>query len=128
MIVKSGSVDNLLQLIGSLLIFAAVLFVVWIVLKWMGNIQGKQMKNRNLQLLESIRVGGNKMITVVRVGQVCYVVGVGRDEIHLIGQLDEQQAQVFQETQERNLQSFESFSGVLDQIRGKAKRSEKDDE
>lgn len=105
---------------GTLLIFLVVLVITWLVTRWLGGYQKTQMKSRNLKLLESIRVGNNKWISVVQAGKVFYVVAVGKDEIHLLGELDEQQAESFLLTdQAERGYSQESFQNLLEKVRGK---------
>lgn len=115
---RVSSVNNLIQLIGALVIFAVMLLAIWLVLRWMGNIQKQQLGQRNLQLVESIRVGGNKFISVVRAGGAWYVVAVGKDEIRLLGELTEEQAGDFLRDKERSAAaSADTFGNMLERVR-----------
>jgi len=117
-----------MQLIGVLAIFAVILLVVWLLLKWMGGLQNQQLKNRNMQIMESIRVGGNKMISIVRVGTAYFVVAVGKDEIHPIARLDDEQISSLKYNGEKDVSGSESFSGILGRITEKTSKSRKGNE
>lgn len=115
-----SSFQNFLQLIGTLLIFVFVLGITWVVTRWLGGYQQAQNKNKNLKLLETIRVGNNKLISVVQAGGAFYVVAIGKDEIHLLGELDEHQAEVFLSTDPVvGSDPQESFQNLLEKVKVK---------
>lgn len=115
-----SSFQNFLQLMGTLLIFLLVLIVTWMVTRWIGGYQKTQMSNKNLKLLETIRVGNNKLISVVQAGGAYYVVAIGKDEIHLLGELDEKQAAVFAAAGDmEDRYSQDSFQNLLEKVREK---------
>lgn len=91
MILLSSALSSFLQLIGVLIIFIVVLFITFLTTKWIGNYQKTNFVNKNLQIVESIRVGNNKFIAIVKAGEVYLVVAVGKDEITLLTQLTEEQ-------------------------------------
>ena len=80
-----------MQLIGVVLVFLLVLALTYFTSKWIGNYQRVNMKNKNLQIIESINVGSNKFICLVKAGEVYLVVAVGKDEITMLAQLTEEQ-------------------------------------
>lgn len=91
MILLSSALGSFLQLIGVLIIFIVVLFITFYTTKWIGNYQKTNLVNKNLQIVESIRVGNNKFIAIVKAGEVYLVVAVGKDEVTLLTQLTEEQ-------------------------------------
>ena len=91
MILLSSALGSFLQLIGVLIIFIVVLFITFYTTKWIGNYQKTNLVNKNLQIVESIRVGNNKFIAIVKAGKVYLVVAVGKDEVTLLTQLTEEQ-------------------------------------
>lgn len=91
MILLSSALSSFLQLIGVLIIFIVVLFITFYTTKWIGNYQKTNLVNKNLQIVESIRVGNNKFIAIVKAGEVYLVVAVGKDEVTLLTQLTEEQ-------------------------------------
>jgi flagellar protein FliO/FliZ len=91
MILLSSALGSFLQLIGVLIIFIVVLFITFYTTKWIGNYQKTNLVNKNLQIVESIRVGNNKFIAIVKAGEAYLVVAVGKDEVTLLTQLTEEQ-------------------------------------
>lgn len=75
MILLSSALGSFIQLLGSLLIiFFFVLAITYFTTKWIGNYQKTNFANKNLQIVESIRVGNNKFIAIVKAGEVYLVV------------------------------------------------------
>ena len=85
MILLSSALGSFIQLLGVLIIFLFVLAITYFTTKWIGNYQ------KNLQIVESIRVGNNKFIAIVKAGEVYLVVAVGKDDVTLLTQLTEDQ-------------------------------------
>lgn len=91
MILLTSSFQSFMQLIGVILIFLVVLALTYLTAKWVGGYQRINMKNKNLQIVESLKVGTNKFICLVKAGEVYLVVAVGKDEITMLAQLAEEQ-------------------------------------
>ena len=117
----SSSLENFLQLIGALLIFAFVLLVTYLVTKWMGGFQNTRTKNKNLKIIETISVGPNKMISLIQSGEVFLVVSIGKEEVHLLAQLTREQLTdfSFEETAAGNTFSQESFQEIFTKLKEK---------
>ena len=49
------------------------------------------MRNKNLQIVESIKIGTNKFICLIKAGEIYLVVAVGKDEVTMLAQLTEEQ-------------------------------------
>lgn len=81
--------NNILQFLTVVIIFVLVLGITFYTTRWIGNYQKKSFAQKNLEVCEVIRVGTNKMMMVVRAGADRYlVVGVGKDEMTLLAELD----------------------------------------
>lgn len=91
MILLTSAWDSFVQLLGALVIFAFVLVITYFTTRWIGNYQKTNMHNQNLQLIESVGMGNNKFISLVKAGKVYLVVAVGKDEVTLLAQLTEEQ-------------------------------------
>ena len=119
-ILLSGALDRFVQLIGALIIFAFVIGITYLTTRWMGDIQKGRNHNKNLRIIETIGVGNNKMISIVEVGTVYLVVSVGKDEVHLLTQLNREQLKdlSFDEQKSCKIQQ-ESFSEILSKLKDK---------
>ncbi|MBQ3560015.1 MAG: flagellar biosynthetic protein FliO [Agathobacter sp.] len=113
--------ESFLQLISALLIFAFVLLITYFTTRWVGSYQKVRMKSRNLQILESLSVGNNKSICLLKTGTEYLVVAVGKDEIHPLATLQEEQltdTSFLNEGVEMTA-SGESFQEILGQLKDK---------
>lgn len=87
----SSSFDSFLQLISVLLVFVFVLVITYVVTRWMAGYQKGRMRSKNLQIIETIPAGTNKMICLVKAGKEYLVVSVGKDDIRPLMTLKEEQ-------------------------------------
>ena len=118
-ILLSGALDGFVQLIGALIIFAFVIGITYLTTRWMGGIQKGRSNNKNLHIIESISVGNNKMISIVEAGTVYLVVSVGKDEVHLLAQLNRDQLKDFSFEEQKTVETQESFAEILSKIKDK---------
>ena len=87
----SPSVDSFLKLITTLLIFVFVLVITYVATRFVGGYQKVRLKSKNLQVIETLPAGANKMICLIKAGTQYLVVAVGKDEIHPLATLTEEQ-------------------------------------
>ena len=118
-VLTSSSLESFLELIGVLLIFVFVLVITYLGSRWMAGYQKMHMKSKNLQIIESIPAGNNKMICLVKAGTEYLVVAVGKDEIHPLATLSEEQLTDFSFKNESVSQKQESFQEIFGQFRDK---------
>ena len=122
MILLASSLESFIQLLGALVIFAFVLVITYFTTRWIGNYQKTNVQNRNLRFVESISVGNNKFISLVKAGKVYLVVAVGKDEVTMLAQLTEEQleenplAQMAADSKQMKI-SNESFQDILNKLK-----------
>ena len=122
MILLASSLESFIQLLGALVIFAFVLVITYFTARWIGNYQKTNVQNRNLRFVESISVGNNKFISLVKAGKVYLVVAVGKDEVTMLAQLTEEQleeyplAQMAADSKQMKI-SNESFQDILNKLK-----------
>lgn len=116
-ILLSGSLESFLQLIGVLIIFLFVLVITWLTTRWMGNYQKGRSHNKNLRVIETIGVGSNKMISIVAAGKKYLIVSIGKEEVHLLAELAEEELYDLSAADQGGEHSSESFSEILDRFR-----------
>lgn len=83
--------NNFFQFFVVLLIFIAVLFLTAITTRWIANYQKGQNLNRNIEVIETFHVNGNKYIQLIRVGETYLAVSVGKDKITLLAEIPKDQ-------------------------------------
>ncbi len=111
--------DQYLEFVGILLIFVFVLAITYLGSKWMAGYQKKHMKSKNLQIIESIPVGNSKMICLVKAGTEYLVVAVGKDVIHPLATLSEDQLTDLSFKLEGTPRKEESFQEIFGQFKNK---------
>ncbi len=122
MILLSSSLNSFIQLIGALLIFLFVLAITYLTTKWLGGYQRASMFNKNLQIVESLKIDASKYIALVKAGEIYLVVAVGKDEMTVLAQLTEEQLTEVP-TFENNTQVMssqkmtESFKSILEKAK-----------
>ena len=83
--------DNLLQLGFVIVVFAFVLFLTYLAAKITGTYQSNIMNNRsNIRVIETYRIANNKYIQIVRIGGKYVALGIGKDNITFLTELDEE--------------------------------------
>lgn len=83
-----SSGDSVLQFFTVLLVFIFVLGITYFTTRWIANYQKKQNKGKNIEVIESSRIGQNKFIQIVKTGDKYVVIGIGKNEITMLTELD----------------------------------------
>lgn len=91
MILILSSLDSFVQLITALVIFIFVLIITYFTTRWMAGIQKGRSFNKNLRIIETISAGNNKMISIVQAGEKYLVVSIGKDEVHYLTELKQEE-------------------------------------
>lgn len=80
------------SIVKLLLITILVLVLAFYTTRWIARYQTNTLSAKsNIRFLESYRVGGNKMIAITKIGERYYALGIGKEEIHVIGELREEE-------------------------------------
>ena len=112
--VRTGSVSNFFQLLGVLVIFVMVLGLTYLTTKWIASYQKGRSFNKNLQVVETLKLTTNKYIQIIRVSDAYMAIGIGKDEITFLTMLTKEQlnAESLEEL-ENSSGTVENFSEVL---------------
>lgn len=87
----SSGLASFFRLIGVLLIFLFVLAVTYATTRWIAQYQQGIAANRNIQVIETFRIGNNKFIQIVQVGEKYLVISVCKDTVNLLTELTEEE-------------------------------------
>lgn len=99
------------ELIVLLLIFIGILFLAYWSSKLAARFQSGSMKNRNMTVVETMRVQNNKFVQIIKIADKYIVIGVGKDEIHFLTELDG--SQLIEEADNPDASRHTSFHDVL---------------
>ena len=106
-VILAATAGGVGQLITVLLIFIFVLALTFFVTKWIANYQKEKAPGENIVILESKRVAPGKLIEVVKIGDRVIAIGIGKDEISYLGDLNEDSLDY--ETPAQGTFSFKDF-------------------
>jgi len=117
--------SSVAQLITVLLIFILVLAMAAFTTKYVGNYQKMQGVNRNMEVIETLRITNNKYIQIVRAANKYIVIAVGKDEISMLTEVDEN---AIKYASSDNGSFKNSFSDLFGKAVKKFNKEEKDKE
>lgn len=85
-VLLSGT-DAYVQFITVLVIFVVVLGVCAYITKWLADYQKKQGRNKNIDIVETVRIGNNKWIQIIKIGETYKAVALGKDSVTFLGDI-----------------------------------------
>ena len=88
-VILASTTGGALQTIVVFLIFVFVLALTYFVTKWIANYQKEKAPGENIVILEAKRIAPGKLIEVVKIGDKCFAVGIGKDEVTFLGEVNE---------------------------------------
>lgn len=86
---KSSSAGSISQLLTVVFIFILVLLITVYTTKFVGSYQKMQGVNRNMEIIETLRIANNKYLQIIRAGNKYFVIGVGKDEVSMLTEIGE---------------------------------------
>lgn len=110
-----NTVDNFLQFIAVIFIFVAILVAAYFVTRWIGTAGMSQYQNKNIRIIEGCRVGQNKMVQIVKVGNKYFVLGIGKDEISCLGEVKEEDLAITED----EIKPLPEFKEILAKVKEK---------
>lgn len=113
--------DGYIQFVTVLILFVFVLGITYLVTKWIANYQKGKTIVGNLEVIETCRITSNKYVQIVRAGSKYLVIGLGKDEIHILSELSEEELDL----QDAHEEKTASFRSIFDEVK-RLKEKEKD--
>lgn len=109
---NAGSV---LQLIALLIVFVLVLAATYYVTKWIAKTGMIQSGSKNIKVIETYKLAQNKYIQIVQIGTKYYSVGLTKDNITYLTELDEEQLNLNENGSQTGFQQL-PFKELLERI------------
>lgn len=103
----NNQTNGVIQFLTVFVLFIIVLVICAFTTKFVAGYQKGKMNTGNIHVLETIKIANNKLIQIVQIGDKYYALGVSKDSITLIGELNEDSL-IFTENETENM-SFESI-------------------
>ena len=114
MAAQTSSFESFMQLIGVLLIFIFVLVITYLATRWIASYQRGHSFNKNLQVIETLKITANKYIQIVEAGDEYLVIAIGKDEVRLLTKLTREKLKEMPSEQMPSGISSESFKEILE--------------
>ena len=96
------------ELLGLLFLFCIILFGAWYVSKVLGT-KAIGLKNKNISVIETYRVSVNSFIQIIKVADKYLVIAVGKDNIRLLTELDEDNVIIPELANNADMKQFKEF-------------------
>ena len=88
--IQSG-IDSVVQFMTVLIMFVFVLGITYFTTRYIAKIQKGQMSNKNMELIDTLRISNNKYLQIVRVGERYYCMAVCKDTVTLLGEIQKEE-------------------------------------
>lgn len=108
--------NNILQLFAVMTVFVLILVVAYFVTRWIGTNQGRNFFGKNIRVIEGCRIGTNKFIQIVKVGNKFLILGIGKDEISYLGEVEEQDLAITED----GVKTLPDFKEILAKVKQKS--------
>ncbi len=116
-LVMTGSLQSFMQLLGVLVIFIFVLVLTYVTTKWIAGYQKSQTKNKNLDIVETLKIANNKYLEIVRAGEDYFVIAIGKEEVTFLSKLSAEQLNLQPEEGEKGVTG--NFHDILEQVKNR---------
>ena len=115
----SSGVESFAQLLGLLVVFVLILVLTYYTTKWIASYQKGHSYNKNLKIIETLRLTTNKYIQIVEAGDVYLVIAIGKDDVTFLTQLTKEQLKegTFEETVNPSRATGENFGEILNKLK-----------
>ena len=118
LLAMTSRMDSYLQFVTVLLLFAFVLLITYFTTRWIANYQKTKVNGNNLEVIETCRITSNKYLQIVRAGSKYVLIAIGKDEVHMLTELTEDELNVIQKSGQQQM----DFSTVLANVKKLGKK------
>lgn len=106
---------NILQLLGLCIILVVILIAAYYTSRFLGRYKLGQIRNSNFEVIEVYRISTNKMLQLVRIADKYVVLGITKDQITYITELDKDNILTNEVEEGEKL----SFSQIIEKFKSK---------
>ena len=86
----NSSTGGFVQFLTVFVLFIIVLVLCAFTNKFVAGYQKSKMISGNIHVLETFKIGNNKYIQIVQIGDKTFAIGLGKDSVTMIGELNEE--------------------------------------
>lgn len=125
-VLAAGSLESVVQLITSLLIFAFVLVITFWTSKFIARYQKQTMSTGNLEVMEATRIAPNKYLQIVRAGDKYLLIAIGKETVSFIAELSPESLEFKDVTLPG--EQYPDFRAILEKAKNSMKKQAGKDE
>lgn len=123
----SGGMNSVLSVISLILIFIFIVALAYFTTRFIAKHQNNVLNSKsNIRVIESFRVGPNKFIAIIKIGEAFYAIGVGKDEFTMIDKLNPNDLTDFGTMGAESRGTKIDFKEILSQIKNKSSKDNND--
>ena len=123
---KQGGLNTALSIFSLILIFAFIVALAYFSTKFIARYQNNLLKNKTtVKIIESFRIGTNKFIAIVKIGESYYAIGVGKDEFTMIDKLNPDELTDFSVDSGSTSSKKIDFKEILSQVKNRDSKDKK---
>ena len=116
-------ISSFFQLLSVFAIFILVLVVTYFTTRWIAGYQQGKTVQRNLAVVETLKITTNKYIQIIRAGEDEFlVIAVGKEEVHLLTKISKDQLKEIPEILQQTGGNTKVFSDVFTQVKEKLQK------
>jgi flagellar protein FliO/FliZ len=108
------------QIIVFIIVFMCVIFIAYISTKFIGKKTLKTMKSKNMQIVDSISIGMDKILYLIKAGNKCFVISVCGKSVTFLTNVDLEGIEI-NNNEEETSNSTNKFLKYLDESISKIK-------
>ncbi|MDR0220862.1 MAG: flagellar biosynthetic protein FliO [Lachnospiraceae bacterium] len=87
----ADGITGIVQFVTVVVIFIFVVGITLIATRWLANYQKGSALTGNIEVIETFRLTTNKYVQIIRVGEKYLAIAIGKDEVHVLAQLAEEE-------------------------------------
>lgn len=124
---SSGGTNAILSTLSLIFIFILVVALAYFTTKFIAKYQNNILNSKsNIRVIESFRIGNNKFIAIVRIGEAYYALGIGKEEITMLDRLNPDELVDFHAPSSKDEGRKFDFKEILSQIKNKDSKDKED--
>lgn len=112
MLTISERADSYVQFMTVLILFVLVLAITYFATRWMAGYQKGRVAGSNMEVVESISLGSNKYLQIIRVGQKYLAVAICKDTVTMLTEISEQDLSLSDGSVSKTM----GFKDILDKV------------
>lgn len=119
----SNTLESVLQLVVVLIMFLFVLGLAYLTARLAGRFQSNVQSRSNVRIIETARIGNNKYLQIVKIGERYFAIAIGKDDVTFLSELKEEELNL----DALNSNTKGSFNDILAQLQKKKDENDTDE-